>query len=105
LDAGARHKIPDGSRGQHLLGASGRGDARAGVHGDAADLRSGHLAFAGMESRPDLEAELADRIAEGARAADRARRAIEDGEEAVARHVDLASTEALELPAGPAEVG
>jgi len=59
------------------------------MHRDAADLRSRHLAFADVKTSAYLEAELANPIADGAGAADGARRAIEDGKKAVARHVDL----------------
>ena len=57
-----------------------------------------------MQPRPYLEPELVDRVADGAGAADRSRGAIEDGEEAVARHVDLPTAEPLELSARHTEI-
>ena len=47
---------------------------------------------------------MVDRVADSAAAADRSRGAIEDSEEAVARHVDLPPAEPLELPAGHVDI-
>ena len=63
------------------------------MHGDAADFCSRDLAFPGVKARPHLEADLGDRVADRAGATDRSRRAIEGGEEAIARHVaDVSSS-------------
>ena len=45
-----------------------------------------------------------DGVADGAGAADCPGGAVEDGEEAVARHVDFPPAEAFELPPGDADV-
>src|ERR1700730_15567534 len=81
-DAGARHEGPHGPRRQDLLRSNRGRDSRAGMKGDTADLRSPDLALPGVKSRPHLEAELLDTVADSAGAADRARGAVEDGEEA-----------------------
>jgi hypothetical protein len=86
------------------LGLRRRGDSCPGMHGDAAHPRSRDLALPGVKPRSYLEAERVDCVADGARAPDGSGGAVEDGEEAVARHVDLAPAEAFELPPGDADI-
>ena len=70
------------------------------MHGDAARLLTGgSLHFARMHTGADLELELAQRIAYGEPAPNRARRPVEEREEAVARCVDLLAVETVELGA------
>src|SRR5689334_22001724 len=98
-ETGTRHEILDGARHEHLAGRGARGDARADVHGDAAVLVAHHFAFAGVRAGANLEAELAHLLRHRAGAAHGARRAVEGGEEAVARGVDLAAAKPCELAA------
>src|SRR5213594_1924706 len=74
------------------------------MHGDAAHPRSRDLALPCVKPRPQLEAERMDCVADGAGAADGPGGAVEDGEEAVARHVDFSPAKAFELPPGHADV-
>ena len=81
--------------------ASGeRRDPRADVDREPGDVVRLHLDLAGVDARPDLEPELADRVADRERAADRPRRAVECREEPVAGRLDLVAAEPLELPPG-----
>ena len=61
------------------------------------DLVAAELALAGVQARAHVEAERATHVRDRPRAADRARRPVEGGEEPVAGRVDLAPAEALEL--------
>ena len=70
--------------------------ARRDVDGDAADVVAHHLALARVDARADADALLLGGVEDRARAADRARRAVEGGEEAVAGRLHLAAAEALE---------
>jgi hypothetical protein len=67
------------------------------VHRDAAELAVDPLALPGANSRADLDAERAHRIADRTRAADRSGRAVEGREEAVAGGVDFVAAEPREL--------
>ena len=74
-------------------------DARADVDGDSGDLAVGELDLARVEPRSHGEVEWAHALDDRLRAADRSGRAVEGGEEAVARGVDLTTVEASELAA------
>src|SRR5262245_20842291 len=87
--SGAGHEVADRLRDQHLARARKTGDARADVHGDSGNVVPYELAFAGVQAAAHLKAERAYRIADRAGTANRARRPVEGGEEAVARGVDL----------------
>jgi hypothetical protein len=76
-----------------------RGDARSDVHRDASYLALAQLALAGVQAGADGHPHIGQRFADGARAADRVRGAVEGREETVARRVDLAAAEADEMPA------
>src|SRR5439155_8085208 len=69
------------------------------VNGDAAYVVVHQLALACVQPGPHLDPERADAIADGAGAADRPRRAVEGGEEAVAQRLHLAPPEAGEFAA------
>jgi hypothetical protein len=58
----------------------------------------GHLAFAGVQAGTDREPKLAHTFDDGACAANRPCGAVERGEESVTGRVDLAPTEAQQLP-------
>src|SRR5581483_1413230 len=59
----ADDEIPDGARRQHLARRGFACDARADVHGDAADVVSHALALARVQSGADLEAERTHGVA------------------------------------------
>jgi hypothetical protein len=85
-DGSPRDQVPDGAGDQDLTRTGQRGDAGSGVHRDAPDLTSGpafHLA--GMHPRADLQAKGAHAVAYGLGTGDRPRRAVKQGERAVAR--------------------
>ena len=95
-DPGAGDEVLHRARHDHLARAGQRRHARAGVDGDARDLAVHALAFAGVQPGAHLDAELAHRLDDRARAGDRPRGAVEAREEAVARGVDLDAAEARE---------
>ena len=65
------------------------GYSRADAYGDSADLAVDELAFAGVDSGPNADAEVAYPFGDLERAADGSRRPVEAGEEPVAGGVDL----------------
>src|SRR5687768_7186846 len=86
--AGPRHEVGHGGRDADLAGARGSGHPGADVHGDPADVVADQLALAGVQPRPDLQAETGDRLADGGGPLDRARGPVEGGERTVARRLD-----------------
>ncbi len=94
----AGHQIPHRSRDQDLTRAGLRGHTRPGVHDDSRQVLSLPLDLAGVDSAPNLQPQLPHRLADRPRAADRARRTLEGGEETIAGGVHLAAAEALDLP-------
>src|ERR1700736_5699611 len=88
LDPGASDEVPDGRGDEHL--------PRSGERRDPRDLLTEQLAFAGVQARAELQAEVARHLANGHGAADRTGRAVKGGEEAVAGRVDLVAPEADE---------
>ena len=78
------------------LACGERRDPGAEVDGEALDARVGELDLARVEPGADLEAEPANRVADRAGAPDRARRAVERGQEAVAGDPDLLAAEPLQ---------
>ena len=96
-EAGAGDEILDRARDEHLAGLGVGGDARAGVHRDPRHLAVQQLALAGMEARAHLEAERVTPSTIALRAADRPRRPVEAGEEAVPGGVHLVAAEPREL--------
>jgi hypothetical protein len=66
------------------------------VHGDPAHAIAVQFALARVDSRADLGTEAMHLSGDLGSAADRACGAVEGGEDAVARAIDLAATEALE---------
>ena len=93
---GADDEILDGARDEHLARLGERRDARAEVDGEALGAGVGELDLARVEAGADLEAEPAHRVADRAGTADRARRAVEGGEEAVAGEPHLLAAEPLQ---------
>ena len=75
-------------------GSRAGGDAGADVDGDAGHLAVQQLALARVQAGANLDAELPTASLIAQRAADRARRAVEAGEEAVAGRVHLDAAEA-----------
>src|SRR5439155_4702860 len=68
------------------------------VDGDPAQLVADHLTLSRVETRAHLQPELSDGLVDRARAADRARRPVEAGEESVSGSIELTPAEAVELP-------
>ncbi len=91
------HQVFDRARGQDLAGTGQPSDARANMHGKAADVVAHPLALAGVDAGSDLEPGLAQAIADGDGAADGAGRPIESGEESVTGRCDLLPAEVFEL--------
>src|SRR5438105_4904422 len=87
----AGHQVLDRPRHEYLARSGQGGDPLADVHRDATDVVAHQLALAGMQSRPDGEPELLDRVAEGAGAPDGARWPIESRQKTVAGGLDLTS--------------
>src|SRR5205823_5348434 len=72
-------------------------DARADVHRESGELVPHELAFPCVEACTYLEPEFPHPGADRLRAADRANRAVELGEESIAGRVDLLAPEARQL--------
>src|SRR5262249_12358757 len=98
-EAGSGDEVLDRLRDEHLAGLRVRGDAGAGMDGDAGHLAVHELALARVEARSDLDPELADRVRYRARAADRPRGPVKGGEKAVAGRLDLPAAKANERAA------
>src|SRR5581483_4818707 len=97
--ARAGDEVLDRAGDEHLARAGERGDPRARVDGDPRHLAFGQLALPGVQAGAHLEAELPHRLNDRTRAADRPRRPVEGGEEAVPGRVQLTAAEAGELAA------
>ena len=82
---------------ENLSCAGLRHDSRGDVEGDPADPAVDDLALARVDPGTDLEPQGADIVGYGARAADRAARPVEGGDEAVPGRVQLLSAIAGEL--------
>ena len=78
------------------FGAGAVHHARGDVHGQPAEVAVHHLELAGVEAGAHLQPERAHRLGHGGGAADRPRGAVERGQEAVARALDLPAAVALE---------
>jgi len=95
--ARSRDQIFQSAGDQHLARVRRGGHAGADVHGDAAHVVAPQLALAGVQAGADIEAERAQRPADGQRTAHRACGTVEGREEAVARRVNLPAAEAAQL--------
>src|SRR5439155_5013254 len=82
-------QVLDGIRDQNLAPSSQCADSSADVYGDAANLRVDCFDLARVQTRPYLQPKRLDRLGDGYRASHAPSRAVEHGEEAVARGVDL----------------
>jgi hypothetical protein len=101
-DSRSGNEILDRARYQDLARVRPPGDAGADMDRDAAALGAHRFALAGVHAGTDLEAEGATAAADRLGTADGAGRPVEGREKAVARGVDLAAAEALELAPGDA---
>ena len=82
---------------QNFVRGRERGNARADVNGNSADILAHHLAFTGVETGADFDSELTDFVTDSASAAHAACRAVEGGENTIARALDLTTTEARKV--------
>src|SRR5918912_4581027 len=98
-DPGAGDEVAHRARDEHLARPRERRDARPRVDGDPAHLPVRELALAGVQAGAQLDAEPPHRLLDRVGGADRPRRPVEGGEEAVAGRVDLAPAVAGELRA------
>ena len=96
-DARSGHDLPDRRGDEHLAGSTHRHHAGRRVHHESAGLATGRLELAEAHAGTDLDPELAHGLGGRDRAADRVCRALERGEEPVARRVDLPPAEPAEL--------
>src|SRR5439155_22834742 len=78
-------------------GAGGRGDARADVDGDAADIIRRLFDLAGVQPRAGGKAECARTVADRERAMDRTRGAVESREETIAGGVHFVAAKTRQL--------
>src|SRR5260370_12352791 len=92
------HQVFDRARGQDLAGTGQPSDARANMHGKAADVVAHPLALAGVDAGSDLEPRLAQAIADGDGAADGARRPVEPPAEPLTPPAHPLSPEIPPLP-------
>jgi hypothetical protein len=83
---------------EHLSGSGEAADARADVHCEPADVVIGEqLAFAGVQTSANLQAQVMDPVADRDRAADRAAGTIEHRERSVAERLHEPPSVALDL--------
>jgi hypothetical protein len=99
LDPRSHDQVGDGARHEHLARPCGAPDPRPDVNGKAAGAFVGKLDLAGMETGSDLQPNGFNAVSDSARASDRPRRTIEDGQETVACRVDLLPSEVMKLGA------
>src|ERR1700692_3589892 len=95
---GPGDQILDGSRYQHLARPGARRDARGDVNGDALHIVAGDLDLAGMEATADFNVERTDRLDDGAGTTHGTCRAVERGENPVAKRSHFVAPEAREFP-------
>jgi hypothetical protein len=94
--ARASDKIADRLRHEHLAGRRQVGDSRADMNSYARKIATDELAFASVNTTPDLEPERSQSTAERVRASDRPGRAIKCGEKPISRSANLASSVMLQ---------
>jgi Acyl-CoA dehydrogenase, C-terminal domain len=92
-------EIDDGPRHEHLTRLCGFTYATCEVDGDACELGATSFYFTGVDPDPDLEADLAGRVADGAPTTDGAGGAVEGSEGAVTGEFLLVAGEPRELMA------
>src|SRR2546423_7992606 len=78
------HQVFDRARGEHLTGAGQSSNARADMHGKAADVVAHPLALASVDTCSDLEVGFEEPIADGNSAANGAGGPVEGGQEPIA---------------------
>jgi hypothetical protein len=93
LKLGAGHEVLHGRGDEDLAGPRFCRNPSADVDGNPRDLVSDDLALSRVQSGAHLDPELAHRFDDRVRAANGADRAVERGEEAVPRGVDLVTVE------------
>src|SRR6266699_5802204 len=91
-------QILDGSRYQHLARPGERRHARGDVDGDTLHVVARDLDLASMEAAADLNVERTDRLGNGAGTTHGTCRAVERGEESVAKRSHFVAAEAREVP-------
>src|SRR5262245_18432706 len=95
-EAAPRNQVLHGLGHADLAGAGGGCNPSADRDSHTSYLAVDHPAFARVQPRTDLEADVADPFDDLERAADPTCRAVERREEAVARRIDLVSLPACE---------
>jgi hypothetical protein len=103
-DPGSGNEVLDRARNENLARPCERRDAGADVHCESSHPLALDLAFTGMQADADADAQITDLLGDDAGTADRSCGAIECGEEAVSRGIDLVSPKAGELSADDAVV-
>ena len=98
LDAGAGDEVLDGLGHEYLPAIRKRCDPRAGVNSDPSDLAGKEFALARVHAPAHFEPDSARVRRNCERTADRTRRAVESGEEAVTGGVNFTSAPARQLP-------
>jgi hypothetical protein len=98
----ACNEILDRVRHEHLARVGERCDACPYRDCDTGDLAVGDFALAGMQTGPDCDFELAERVADCGSGADGTSGAIECSEESIAGRINLPALEARELAADEA---
>src|SRR5262249_21223874 len=102
--AGAGDEIAHGAGYQHFARLGVARDTCADVNGESAHLLSYLFTLAGVQAGAHGDADTRGRVANRAGAADRSRRSVERGEEAVPRGVDFAPAEMRHLTSRDAVV-
>src|SRR5262249_3789133 len=76
-EAGADDEVDDCAGNEHLVCGGERGDACPEMHGDTSDVVSAEFDLAGVYPGAGLDSEVAYRVADRTRAADRSCRSVE----------------------------
>ena len=95
-DACARREIFDHTGDENFAGPAQGGDPRPDMHRNAGEVAALHVALARVHAGADLEPERADGLGDGQRAANRAGRAVEVRDEAVAGRLRFAPSVTLD---------
>src|SRR5260370_40473876 len=97
LDSRSRDEVDDCPRRKDFPCFGEGGHAGGDVNADPADVIAPQFDLARVDARPDLDAERADRIPDGAGTAHRSARSVEGGQNAIARRLDLQASVALQF--------
>src|SRR5512132_1737407 len=95
-DIGSNDQVAHGPGGENLPRPRGGHHPSRDVDGDPTDAVAAQLDLAGVQARPELQADAGQLVPEGDRTADRAAGPVEGGQDAVAGGLDQPAVELLD---------